>query len=372
MSSAAASKLAKFAETMQTRYKPERITNGLPPVIIPSGSVSTDWALRCGGFQEGRLYEIVGPKDSGKSSLAIAAMVQFLRFYPDRGVSYVNMENTFDPRRATQMGLDCSDAAIKAGRWMPMLPENSEHVSDMARAVVASDVMSLVVVDSIGAMESAKTLGKDADAAAVAVGRNAKIITQMCKALSTDARLHRCTVILINQPRANIGGMGGDISAGPKLLEHSTTVKIQMRAKFGEDDVRKLKLPGEDEPDVVSHKVVAKVARMKNGMPGRAAEFFMNRVATPAYGPPGVDQVDEYVTIGIKAGAITQKGAWYVLPDGTQKQGRIRFTTFLRNNPKYLDGIREAIVFDAPTDEYGVVPDDGSEIETAAPEPVST
>jgi recombination protein RecA len=279
------------------------------------------------------------------------------------------MENTFDPGRATAMGLDCSDAAIQAGRWMPMLPEHSEHVSDMARAMVASDVMSLVVVDSIGAMESAKTLAKDADSGAVAVGRNAKIITQMCKALSTDARLHKCTVILINQPRANIGGMGGDISAGPKLLEHSTTVKISMRAKMGEDDVRKLKVPGDDDPVVVSHKVVAKVGRMKNGLPGRSAEFFMNRVATPQYGPPGVDLVDEYVTIGLKAGAIVRKGAWYVLPDGTQKQGRIPFASFLRGEPKYLEAIREAIVFDTPTDEYGdpLGGDDG-ETEVAATE----
>lgn len=360
--------LALFAEKMQTTYKPERISNGPPPVIVPTGSVATDWALRCGGYQEGRLYEIVGPKDSGKSSLAIAGMISYLNFYPGRGVCYVNMENTFDPRRSTAMGLDCSDAAIRSGRWLPMLPESAEQVSDMARDVVASGVYSLVVVDSIGAMESFKTLAKTAEKGADAVGRNAKIITQMCKALSTDARLNQCTVLLINQPRANIGGMGmGDISAGPKLLEHSTTVKINMRGKGGEDDVRKIRMPGDDDPVVVSHKVVAKVSRMKNGLPGRAAEFFMNRVATGPYGPPGVDVVDEYVTIGLKAGAITQKGAWYVLPDKTQKNGRVAFSAFLRENPRYLEAIREAIVFDAPADEYGEALDDDAEVETAAP-----
>jgi RecA/RadA recombinase len=99
--------LGAFALEMQSRYGERRIANGPPPVIVPTGSLNLDRALRVGGWQLGRVYEIVGPKDSGKSSLVIASMIEFLRAFPDRGAAYVNIENTFDPERATEMGLDC-------------------------------------------------------------------------------------------------------------------------------------------------------------------------------------------------------------------------------------------------------------------------
>jgi recombination protein RecA len=336
---------------MQGKYGTERVTNGPPPVIVPTGSAALDWALRVGGWQLGRVYEVYGIKDSGKTTLAIASMIEHAAMFPDRGVAYINMENTFDPRRATAMGLDCSDAAIAAGRWFPMLPEHSEHVSDMARDLVASGLISVVVVDSIGAMESDKTLAKEAAKAADAVGRNAKIITQMGKALSTLARTKQCTVLLINQPRANIGSMmAGDVSAGPKHMQHATTGKVEMRGLGGEDNVRMLKLPGEPDPLMVSIKSRMKVSRLKNGMPGRVAESYVNRVGTDEYGPPGIDTADEYITLALREKIVTAGGSHYTLPDGHKLNGRIAFARYLRENPDAIKVIREALTFDTPAD----------------------
>jgi len=343
--------LAAHAAAMRSKYGEQRISNGLPPVIVPTGSAATDWALRVGGWQLGRVYEIYGPKDSGKSSLAIASMVQHLEMFPDRGVCYINMENTFDPDRAAEMGLDCSGEAISAGRWCPMLPEHSEHVSDMARDMVTSGVISCVVVDSIGAMESDKVLGKEAAKAADAVGRNAKIITQMNKALATFARLNNCTVLLINQPRAAIGSMmSGDVSAGPKHMQHATTAKIDMYGLGGDENVRKLKLPGEQDALVVSAKTRIRVSRMKNGLPGRVVESYVNRVTTAEYGPAGIDIADEYITLAVRANLVKQGGAWYTMPDGHRVNGRIAFARYIRENPDARKVLREALTFEAPAD----------------------
>lgn len=343
--------LAAFATKIQSTYGAERISNGAPPIVVPTGSASLDWALRIGGYQLGRVYEISGPKDAGKSTLSIASLIEHARMFPDRGVAYINMENTFDPRRATAMGLDCSDKAKAEGRWFPMLPEHSEHVSDMARDLVESGFISIVVVDSIGAMESDKTLGKRADKGADSVGRNAKIITQMTKALSTLARIKQCTVLLINQPRAAIGSpVPMDVSAGPKMLQHATTSKIEMKGLLGDEERRTLKMPGETEPLVVSHKTRMRVVRLKNGLPGRVAESFVNRIGTDEYGPPGIDTADEYITLAVREQVVTQGGAYYTLPDGTKTQGRIAFARYLREHPDALKVIRAALPFDAPTD----------------------
>ena len=349
--------LADHAAAMQKRYGGEKISNGPPPAIVPSGSAALDWALRVGGYQRGRLYEMVGPKDSGKTTLGTEAMISFLAEFPGLGVAYVNLENTFDPKRACAMGLDCSREAIKSGRWNPMLAGSSEEASDMARDQCSSGFISLVVIDSVGAMESDRTQGKSAEKAADAMGRNAKIITQMCKALSKEARDSQCTVLLINQPRANYSGMGGDISAGPKLMEHATTARIQMSAKGGETDVRKMRLPGEADDLIVSLRCTARVNRMKNGLPGRVAEMFVNRVGTEPYGPPGVDTADEYITLGVREKIITLGGAWYTLPDGTRFQGREKLAAAMRAEPALIKEIRSGIPFDDPIDDLDDQPE---------------
>jgi len=347
-----AKSLRGFALEMQSRYGQKRIANGPPPVIVPTGSLNLDRALRVGGWQLGRVYEIVGPKDSGKSSLVIASMVSFLEAFPDKGAGYVNIENTFDPDRATEMGLDCSDEAIASGRWAPLLPANTEEASDMARDYCASGFYSVLVVDSVGGMESQRVLDKSA--AEDTMGKNAQVITKMTKHLSTLARLNQCTVLLVNQQRANFSSYGGPQSAGPMAMQYSTTAKVEMsmRASADNGDIRKLKLPGDDEPVAVSQRHVARITRAKNTLAGgRTAQLFINKVGTEQYGPPGIDYSDEYLTIGSAQGVVKASGAWYTFPDGGRANGRDKGAAYLREHPEVMKQVREAIDFDAPVEE---------------------
>ena len=346
----AAKTLGAFSLAMQARYGDQRVSNGPPPVIVSTGSLSLDRALRVGGWQLGRVYEIIGQQDSGKTTLMIASMVSHRLMFDGRGVCYVNMEQTFDPERATEMGLDCSDAAKKAGTWLPLLPEHSEDVSDMAKDVVSSGFYSCVVIDSIGAMESKKVLEKDA--AEDTMGKNAGVITKMNKALATQARLKQCTVLLVNQPRANYSGYGGDVPSGPKHMRHVTTSKVDMSARGGEKDVRKMKVYEDDEePVTVSQRHVARVTRMKNGLPGGTAQFFINKVTTEEYGRAGIDFADEYLTLGERAGAIKVGGSYYTFPDGQRVNGKAAAARHLRDTPEALKAVREAMTFEEPVDD---------------------
>jgi len=341
--------LAAFSTQMKGRYK-HKLANEGPPVIIPTGSFSLDRALRVGGWQQGRVYEIVGPPDSCKTTLMTASMISFSRMFPDRGVAYLNMEGTFDPDRAMAMGLDCSDEALDSGRWAQLFPESSEDASDMARDYCNSGLYSAIVVDSVGQMESKKVL--EAEAAKDTMGKNAGVITKMNKALASGARLHKCTILLVNQPRANFSGYGGDISAGPKHMKHATTAKVDMRALGDPDtDLRKMKLPGDDEPVIVSQQFAARVSRMKNGVSGRTARFFSNKIGTPEWGPPGIDAAGEYLDIGVAEKIIKQGGGWYTFPDEHKEQGRAAAGRYLRENPEAAAAIRAAMAFEAPVDD---------------------
>jgi recombination protein RecA len=300
---------------------------------VSTGSLTLDWALREGGWRESRIHEIVGPPDSAKTTLVICSMAAALRKYPERGVGYVDMEGTFEDDWAEANGLDLSCVEH-------LYADFSEQASDQARSLCRSGLYSMVVVDSIGAMESVKALEKDA--VDPLPGRNAQVITRMCKHLASLSRQHRVTVILVNQLRAQIGSMGGDVSAGPKEMQHATTTRVQMTG--GRQEPVKMQFyPGED-AEIVSRQFRGRVTRSKVVPPGRVAEFWVNNRPTDDYGPAGINEVDEYISVGVRLGAIEQdNGGNYTLPGTGKIKGRAGAVRALRGDEKLRRAVREAI-----------------------------
>jgi hypothetical protein len=135
-------------------------------------------------------------------------------------------------------------------------------------------------------------------------------------------------------------------------MKHATTAKVDMRALGDPDtDLRKMKLPGDDEPVIISQQFAARVSRMKNGVSGRTARFFSNKISTIEYGPVGIDVAGEYLDIGVSDKIIAQGGGWYTFPDGHKEQGRPAAGRYLRENPQAAEAIRAAMTFDAPVDD---------------------
>lgn len=337
--------LAAFAGKMASKYGEAKVSNDPPPVIVPTGILSLDWALRVGGWQLGRLYELVGQKDSAKSLTAILAMREHRRMFPDKGVAYVNMEKTFEVPWARLNGLDCSNEARLAGTWAPLQADTSEEASDMARDYIGSGLVSCLVIDSIGGMESAKVL--DLEAGKDTMGKNAQVITKLTKALAGLAHKHGCTVLLINQHRANMSGFGGDISAGPKAMQYATTAQLKMSARGEEGSVRLVTEDGAQQK--AGQRFRAQVPRMKNGAPGRQAEWFVMNRATEKFGPAGLDVADDVVSVGVRVGAIEQGGGGvYTLPGGQKVKGKPAIADLLRTDPEAMASVRAAMKFDTP------------------------
>ena len=270
------------------------------------------------------------------STLAINSMKEQQRAFPDRAIAYLDVEGTFDYDWAEGLGLDTSSPE----RWRHLYPGTSEEASDMIRECCRSGLYSIAVVDSIGGMESKKALDKDAEDDLV--GKNAQVVTRMVKHLASLARLSSCTVLLINQHRANISSYGGNVSAGPKAMQHATSTKITM-SRTGEPP-KKIRFAAGEDPETVAVQIRARVDRSKLVAPGRVAEFWISNRPTEELGPPGIYALDEYATLGIKLGAIVQKGAWYQFPNsGPQVQGRENVVLAMRADNSLLDSVRSAI-----------------------------
>lgn len=304
--------------------------------VISTGILCLDRALVWGGWIEGRVHELVGQPDSAKTTLMTNSMREAQRKYPDKAVGYVDMEGTFDDRWAAANGLD-----LGRERWDHVYANDSEDAADLARKFARSGLHSMVVVDSIGGMESRKALEKDA--IDPLPGKNAQIVTRMCKHLATLSRQFGTTVILVNQLRAQIGTTGGaDVSAGPKALQHATTTKVQM-SRGSEKPMTLVLCEGED-PEPVKLHFKARVTRSKAFPPGRIAEFWVNNRSTDEYGPAGIDVFDDHLTLGVRYGAIRQDGAWYTIGELPKVQGRLAAARLLREHPDTYAMIREQVL----------------------------
>ena len=336
--------MAALREKMTKTYGEGKVTRRdrvEPYVVIPTGSMSLDLALRVGGWALGRIHEIVGPEGVGKTTLVLNSAAQAQKKFPDRAVGYIDMEQTFDWDWAEAQGLDTSDE-----RFLHVFPDNSEDVSDQVKQMMETGLFSMVIVDSIGGMESKQAFEKEADEAVV--GRNAQIITRMVKRLATEARKHQVAVVVINQYRAVIGSAGlPDQSAGPKALKYSTTTKVELRRSGGEP--LKYDFKDGEGPVVVGVEVKGRVTRNKVAAANKSGTFWIINQDTPDWGPVGIDQAAEAYAIGIFTEVVeAQPGGWHWMPWTTDKKDRLRskdaVMAFLRANPDKVAEVRDAAV----------------------------
>lgn len=309
--------------------------------VISSGSLLVDYMMYWGGWQRRMIHELVGPPDSAKTLLMILSAACAQALGDDARVAYVDMERTFDDDWAEANGLDLSK-----DKWTHRYPRDSEEAADLARKFCESGFYPMVILDSIGGMESRKALVKDA--VDELPGRNAQVITRMVKQLSAAAFENNVAVILVNQLRATIGQMGGDKSAGPKAMQHLTTTRVQMAAVGGSEGVVKMTFDADIGDEPLSQQFRARVTRSKIYPRGRTAEFWVNNRPTDEYGPAGLNRADEYVSLGVRRingrdPAIIQKGSWFTLPCGDQMQGRGEVAKRLMKDDDERARVRELI-----------------------------
>lgn len=82
--------------------------------VIPTGSISLNYALGVGGYPRGRITEIYGPESSGKTTLAIHAIAEAQK----RGgiAAIIDAEHAFDRFYAEKLGVGRRQSAYRAAR----------------------------------------------------------------------------------------------------------------------------------------------------------------------------------------------------------------------------------------------------------------
>ena len=283
----------------------------------PSGSLGLDIALGAGGFPKGRIIEVYGPESSGKTTIALQAVGEVQK----RGgrAAFIDAEHALDPVYAKNLGVNIDELLLSQ-------PDTGEQALEICEALVRSNAVSIVVIDSVAALvPQAEIEGEMGDSH---VGLQARLMSQALRKLSGIINKTNTTAIFINQLREKVGVLFGnpETTPGGRALKFYASVRLDVRR--GEQ----IKLGD----SVIGNKTNIKVVKNKIAPPFKVATVDI------MYGE-GVSHVGELVDIASDLGIMDKSGAWYSYNGEKIGQGRENTKIFLKNNPDIANEIENQI-----------------------------
>src|SRR5688572_30441456 len=114
-----------------------------PVDVIPTGSISIDYALGIGGMPRGRVVEIYGPESSGKTTLALQVIAEAQK--AGGMAAFVDAEHALDASYAQKLGVDLENLLVSQ-------PDHGEQALEIVEVLIRSGGVDVVVVDSVAAL----------------------------------------------------------------------------------------------------------------------------------------------------------------------------------------------------------------------------
>ncbi|MEK7138179.1 MAG: recombinase RecA [Patescibacteria group bacterium] len=315
--------ISELLANMRTKFGDGAImtlgeTHKVDVASIPTGSFSLDIALGVGGLPRGRIVEIFGPESSGKTTLALNVVAQAQK--QGGKAAYIDAEHALDPEYSKKLGVKINDLLISQ-------PDNGEEALNILESLVRSNMVSVVVVDSVAALTPRAEI--EGEMGAQFIGLQARMMSQALRKLTAISAKSNTLIIFINQIRMQIGMMFGnpETTPGGKALKFYASVRI---------DVRRIAQVKKGD-EIIGSRVKAKVVKNKVAAPFRQAEFDI------MYGE-GISYEADVMNAGLKAGIITKSGASYSFEGERLGTGFDNIREKLKEDKKLLNEIKKRIL----------------------------
>lgn len=276
--------------------------------VVSSGSLALDIALGVGGYPKGRIIEIYGPESSGKTTFALHAIAEVQK--TGGRAAFIDAEHALDPVYAKKLGVNINELLLSQ-------PDTGEQALEICEALVRSEAMSIIVIDSVAALvPQAEIEGEMGDSH---VGLQARLMSQALRKLTGTINKSKCVVIFINQLREKVGVMFGnpETTTGGRALKFYSSIRL---------DVRRIDSIKQGD-EIVGNRTRVKVMKNKVAPPFKQAEFDI------MYNE-GISRNGNIVDVGVKENIVQKSGAWFSYGDIRLGQGRENAKNYLKENPE--------------------------------------
>ena len=285
--------------------------------VIPSGSISLDAALGVGGFPRGRVMEVFGPESSGKTTLALQVIAQAQA--AGGTAAFIDAEHALDPTYARALGVDVDNLLVSQ-------PDYGEQALEITGSLIASNVIDVVVVDSVAALvPKAELEGEMGDSF---MGLHARLMSQAMRKLTAAVSRANACLIFINQVREKIGVVFGnpETTTGGRALKFYSSVRIEVRR------IGAIK----DGDQVIGNRTKIKVVKNKVAAPFREVEVDI------LYGQ-GISREGDLLDLGATHEVVEKSGSWFSYAGERLGQGRDNARLFLKEHTDIRDRLDLAV-----------------------------
>ncbi len=284
---------------------------------ISSGSIALDAALGVGGYPRGRIIEIYGPESSGKTTFALHAIAEAQKL--GGYAAFIDAEHALDPTYAKALGVDIDNLILSQ-------PDDGEQALEIVEALVRSNALDIIVVDSVAALVPKAEI--EGDMGASHVGLQARLMSQAMRKLTGIIAKTKVVAIFINQIREKVGVLFGnpETTSGGRALKFSATIRLDIRR------VDQIKVGTE----AIGNTTRARVVKNKVAPPFRTADVDL------IYGH-GISREGEILDMGVEMDIVEKSGAWFSYNGERLGQGRENIKELFRQRPELAKEIEQKI-----------------------------
>ncbi len=286
--------------------------------VIPTGNLLIDRALGAGGVPRGRIVEVFGPESSGKTTLTLTVIAQAQR--AGGLAAFIDVEHALDPSYAAKLGVNLDDLLVSQ-------PNSGEEALQICEALVRSNAIDVIVVDSVAALVTRQELeGEIGDST---VGAQARLMSAALRKLTSLIAKARPVCIFTHQIPEKIGVMFGnpETTPGGRALKFYASVRCDIR-RIGQ-------IKGTD-GTVAGNRTKLKVVKNKVAPPFTECEFDI------MYNE-GISSVGSLIDLAMEYDVIQKRGSWFSYNGSQLAQGRDAAKEALRSNPDLYAEVEEKV-----------------------------
>ncbi len=281
--------------------------------VIPTGSIALDVALGVGGYPKGRIIEIYGPESSGKTTFALHAIAEAQK---NGGyAAFVDAEHALDPTYAKALGVDTDNLILSQ-------PDNGEQALEIVEALVRSNAIDIIVIDSVAALVPQAEI--EGDMGSSHVGLQARLMSQAMRKLAGIINKTKTVAIFINQIREKVGVMFGnpETTSGGRALKFYSTIRLDIRRV---DQIKQ-------GTEAIGNLTKIRVVKNKVAPPFKVAEVEL------IFGK-GISYEGEVLDMAVNMDIVQKSGSWFSYNGERLGQGRDNIKEMLVNNPNLIKEI---------------------------------